>query len=179
MRAVYVVTADNNDGQLEALLVRVYHHLCSGLRGSVRVGGGEDARLDKVIIIIHDLTVHLVSGDVDEALDAALLRALEHHVGTIDVGVGEAVRVTETQVDVRLGGEVEDGVNLVSLHAVDDLERVGDVSMVESEVVLVVERAGVVEGGAVVELVEGDDVVGVRVGEGEVSNEPARADLER
>lgn len=48
----------------------------------------------------------------------------------------------------------------------------GDVALVEGEVGLGVEYGGVVEGGAVVEFVEGDDVVGVGIGQGEVADEP-------
>ena len=73
---------------------------------------------------------------------------------------------------MRLRGEVEDGVDVVPLEAVDDLGRVGDVPLVECEVAPVVEDARVVEGRAVVQLVKRDDVVSVRVSEGEVADEP-------
>lgn len=176
MGAVDVVAADDDDGELEALLVRVHQHLCGGLGGGVGVGGGEDAGLEEVIILVLNLTVDLIGGDVDEALDADLLGGLEQHVGAVDVGVGEPVRVTEAQVDVRLRGEVEDGVDVVALEAVHHLGGVGDVALVEGEVPLVIEGAGVVERCAVVELVEGDNVVCVGVCEGQVSYQPACAE---
>ena len=71
---------------------------------------------------------------------------------------------------------MEDGVDVVPLEAVDDLGRVGDVPLVECEVAPVVEDARVVEGRAVVQFVKRDDVVGMRVGEGEVADEPTRSD---
>lgn len=110
---------------------------------------------------------------MDEALDTNLLGTLEQDVGAVDVGVGEAVGVAKAQVDVRLGGKVEDGVDVVALQAVDNLRGVGDVTLVEGEVALVIQGAGVVERGAVVKLVKGDNVVRVGVGEGEVADEPA------
>lgn len=112
---------------------------------------------------------------MDESLDTDLLRALEEDVGAVYVGVREPVRVSEAEVHMRLCGEVEYRVDVMPLQAVDDLGRVGDVSVVEAKVPLVVQGAGVVERGAVVQLVEGDDVVSVRVGKCEVPDEPTRA----
>jgi hypothetical protein len=76
---------------------------------------------------------------------------------------------------VRLRREVDHRVDVVALQAVDYLGRIGHVALVEGKVAPVVEDARVVEGRAVVQLVEGDDVVSVRVGEGEVPDEPACA----
>ncbi len=173
--SVDVVGANNDDRHLERLLVRVNQHLSGGLGGSVRVGWGENRSLEEIIILILNLSVDLIGGDVDEALDVNLLGRLEKDVSAVDVGVGEAVGVSEGQVNVRLSREVEDGVNVVTLQAVHNLGWVCDITMVEREVSLIVQGAGVVEGRAVVELVEGDDVVGVWVGEGEVTNQPAGA----
>lgn len=175
MGTVDIVAADDDDWELEALLVRVHQHLGGGLGGGIGVRGGEDAGLEKVIVLILDLTVDLIGGDVDEALDADLLGGLEKDVGPVDVGVGEAVRVAKAQVDVGLGGEVEDGIDVVTLEAVHDLGGVGDVALVEGEVPLVIESAGVVERGTVVKLVEGDDVVCLWVREGQVSHQPTCA----
>jgi hypothetical protein len=176
MWAVDVVGTDNDDWQLERLLVRVDQHLGSSLGGSVWVGWGQDGSLKEIIIILLDLTVDLISRDMDEALDASGLSALKENVSTVDISVGEAVRVAERQVDVGHGGEVEDGVDVVALDAGLDLLWVGDVALEEVEVLLLVQGAGVVQGGAVVELVKGDDVVGVWVLDSEVTDQPARAE---
>jgi hypothetical protein len=173
--SVDVVAADDDDGELEALLVRVHQHLGGGFGSGVRVGRGEDAGLEEVVILVLNLTVDLVGGDVDEALDANLLGRLEQDVRAVDIGVGEAVGVAEAQVDVGLGGKVEDGVNVMALEAVHHLGGVGDVALVEGEVPLVIEGAGVVERGTVVELVEGDNVVCLWVCEGQVSYQPTCA----
>lgn len=77
MRAVDVVAADNDNGQLKALHVRVHQHLGSGFAGSVGVGGGQDAGLQQIIVIILDLTVNLVCGNMDKTLNANLLGSLE------------------------------------------------------------------------------------------------------
>ncbi len=45
--------------------------------------------------------------------------------------------------------------------------------MVECEVPLVVEGSSIVQGRAVVELVEGDNVIRVGIGQGKMSYEPA------
>lgn len=110
---------------------------------------------------------------MDELLDSDLLCALQQNVCPVDVCVCESVRVTKAQIDVGLRGEVEDGIDLVTLEAVHYLGGVGDVSMVEGEVSLVVEDSGIVQGRAVVKLVEGDNVVCIGIGQGEMSYEPA------
>jgi len=76
---------------------------------------------------------------------------------------------------VGLRSEVENGINLVALEAVHDFGGVCDVAMVECEIALVVEGAGVVQRSAVVELVEGDDIVCIGVGQGKVSYQPTCA----
>lgn len=139
-------------------------HLCGGLAGSVWVGGSQDAGLQQIVVVISDLAIDLVGGDVDELLDAHLLGTLEENVRAVHVGVGELVGVSEAQVDVGLGGKVEDGIDVMPLEAVHDLGGVGDVAMVEGEIPLVVEHPGIVQRRTVVELVEGHDIVGIGVG---------------
>ena len=173
MGTVDVVASDNDDGELETLLVGVDQHLGSGFAGSVWVCWCQNAGLEQIIGIISNLSIYLVGGNVNELLDPNLLGTLQQNVGTIDIGVGEGIRVTETQIDVGLCGEVEDSIDLVSLEAVHDLGGVGDVAMVEGEVALVVQDPGVVQGRAVIELVEGDNVVGIGVGQGQVAYQPA------
>ena len=85
------------------------------------VGSLEDVVLERLLLVLLALAVHLVGADVDEAADVvALLGRLEEHVGAGDVAVRELdflcdVAVRELDflcVDVRLGGEVHDGVDL-------------------------------------------------------------------
>jgi hypothetical protein len=45
--------------------------------------------------------------------------------------------------------------------------------MVKCEVSFVIEDSSVVQGGAIIELVEGDNVVRIRIGQGKVSYKPA------
>lgn len=175
MWSVDVVGANNDDWHLEGLLVRVNQHLSGGLGGSVWVGWSQNAGLEEIILLILNLSVNLIGGDVDETLDSDLLGGLEENVGSVNVGVGESVRVAKGQVNVGLGSEVEDGVNVVTLQAVHDLGWVGDITMVEGEVSLIVQGARVVEGSAVVKLIEGDDVVGVWVGESQMTDQPTSA----
>lgn len=94
-------------------------------------------------------------------------------MSSVDIGVGESVRVTKTQIHVGLRGKMENGINVVSLEAVHDLGGICNVAIVEGEIPLVVQDTGVVQGSAVIELIEGDDVVRVGVGQGKMSYEPA------
>ena len=45
--------------------------------------------------------------------------------------------------------------------------------MVEGKVALVVESSSIVQGGTVVELVEGHDIVCIGIGQGQMSHQPA------
>lgn len=92
---------------------------------------------------------------------------------TENIVIGEGVGVSKTQVNMGLGGEVEDSINLVALEAVHDFRRVSDIAMVEAEVPLVIECPRIVQRGAVVELIERDNVVGIRICHSQVSNQPA------
>lgn len=154
MGAVDIVATHDDDRKLEALGVRMHHHLSRSLGGGVWVGRKQQAVLEQVLGIIGNLSVDLIGRDVDELLDLAFLGTLQKHVSPVNVGVSEAIRVSETQVHVRLSCEVEDGIDIKSLHTIDDLDRVGDVAMVEAEVTLAVENSGVVQGCTVIELVE-------------------------
>lgn len=60
---------------------------------------------------------------------------------------------------MRLCGEMENRIDFVGLETFEDVALGHYVAVVEAEVWVGVEQAGVVEGAAVVEFVEGDYVV--------------------
>lgn len=144
MGAVHVVASHNNDWQLEALHVRVYKHFSSSLACSIGIGWSQNAGLQQVVIVVLDLSIDLICGDVNESPDTKLLGTLQHDMRSIDIGVGEAIGVAETQIDVGLRCKVKNGVNVVALHAVEDLLWFCNVTMIEGEVALVVEHARIV-----------------------------------
>ena len=109
---------------------------------------------------------------MNKPLHPDLLRALQQHMRAVYVCVRETVGVAEGQVYVGLGGEVEDAVDGVEGHTGEDVGGVGDVAVVEGEVWVRGEDGGVIQGGAVGDVVEGDDVVG-GVGQDQVADEPA------
>ena len=115
VRAVDIVAADDDGGELVALLVRVHQHLGGGFGGGIGVGRGQDARLEQVVVVIAHLSVHLVGRDVDESTNVEFFGALQQDVGAIHVGMGETVRVAKAQVNVRLRGKMDDGVNVEAL----------------------------------------------------------------
>jgi hypothetical protein len=116
---------------------------------------------------------YLVCGDVVEALDLAiLLDALEQHMRAEHVILRENVRVAETQVYVRMRGEVEDRINIVLLQAFDHITGYGDIAVKEAEIWLRLQHARIVQRAAIVELVEGNNVVGVGIFDGKVARKP-------
>jgi hypothetical protein len=89
----------------------------------------------------------------------------------VHVCVREFVRVTEAEVDVRLRREVEDGIDLVLAQHALYVGRGCNVAILKGKISSAVEDSCVVEGCAVVELVEGHDIV-VGVGEDKMADEP-------
>jgi hypothetical protein len=94
-------------------------------------------------------------------------------VCAIYVRICELVRIAEAEIDVGLSGEVEDGVNLVLAQHTLYVRGRCNVPMLKGKVLAVVEDASVIQGRAIVELVEGYDIVAVGVRESKVSDEPA------
>jgi hypothetical protein len=110
---------------------------------------------------------------MNELLDSNLFGTLKQDVCTKYIIVSESVGISEAQVDMGLSSKVENGVNFVAFKAVHDFRRICDIAMIEAEVPLVIECSCVVQRGAVVELVEGDDIVCIRVCHSQVSYQPA------
>lgn len=76
-----------------------------------------------------------------------------------DVGLGEIEGIAEAVIDVSLGREMHDGVDLFFVHDVGDEIGGGDVPFDEFKVFETRDFIEVGEAGAVVEFVVYDDVV--------------------
>lgn len=144
MGAIHIVTSNNDHWELETLHVRVNKHLGSSFTGGVGIRWGENTRLQEVIVIVFHFSVDLVCGYVYEPFDTDLLRALQHNMSTVHVGVCEPVRIAEAQVDMRLRRKMEDGVDLKPFHAIKHFGWVCDISMIKREILLIVEHTSVV-----------------------------------
>lgn len=110
---------------------------------------------------------------MNELLDSNLFGTLKQDMCAKYVIVGESIGISETQIDVGLSSKVENSVNFVAFKAVHDFRRISDIAMVEAEVPLVIECSCVVQRGAVVKLVERDDIVCIGVCHSQVSYQPA------
>ena len=94
MRTIHIVGASDDDRHLVRVLVALHNELRSCLRSSVRVGGIQKSRFSNVLLTLLLLTVHLVSTDVDEPLNAMETACLEHHVRSHNVVIGECQTVS-------------------------------------------------------------------------------------
>ncbi len=127
VRPEVVRAAGDDDRQAVGRHVGEGDQVRAGLGRRVRrarrqlVGLGEAALLDRA--------VDLVGGDVHEPADADLAGDVAQHVGAEAVGAHERVRVDDRAVDVRLGGEVDDGV--VAVHPLEHGVLVADVGVDE------------------------------------------------
>lgn len=116
---------------------------------------------------------HLVGRDVVKPLDRAnMVGALQQLMRADEVVPAELQRIAKAEIDVRLRGEMHNHVDLELAQAAQDILPLRHVAVEEGEVRPALEHAGVVARAAVVQLVEGDDVVGARILCGEVSDDP-------
>lgn len=115
VRAVDVVATSDDEGHAKRSVVRLGKELGASLGGGVGVGGLQHLFLHHGILVMVLLAVHLIGGDVNESLDAVVLRGLKEHMRAHDVVLGELEGVAEGVVDVRLGREVHDRVDLFGL----------------------------------------------------------------
>lgn len=84
----------------------------------------------------------------------------------------EDVRVAETQIHMRVRGEMEHGIYAVLLQASDHVFRSSHIAVKEAEIRLRLQHARIVERAAVVEFVERYDVVVVRILDCQVADKP-------
>eukprot|EP00755_Sulcionema_specki_P004295 Sspe_Gene.4335::Locus_1427_Transcript_1_1_Confidence_1.000_Length_1384::g.4335::m.4335 len=126
-RPIDIVPAGDEGGDVKRLLVRLDNEFCSGLRRRVRVGGVQEGTLS---LPLGNLAVNLVRRDVDELLQLAIhLGALEEVVCPKHVGAGEAHGVPKAVVDVGLGSEVDDGVDVAGFEDVHHQVGVPNVAL--------------------------------------------------
>jgi len=159
VRAEDVIAARDDDGELERAVVGLDDVLGGGLGRGIRVGRLEHVGFDAARILVVGGAIDLIGGDVDEALDAVRLGRLDDHVSTHHVVLREGKRVAERVVDMRLGGSMDDGVDLLGFE--DVLQQIGgqDVALDELVVRVVLDLIEVVQGRAVVKLVKVDHLV--------------------
>lgn len=94
-------------------------------------------------------------------------------MGAIDICVGKSVGVAETQINVGLCCEVEYSINTVLYKAVHYFIWMGDVSMIEREVSLIVKYPCVVQGGTIVKVIKRNNIICIRVGQCKMPYKPA------
>jgi hypothetical protein len=102
---------------------------------------------------------------MNEPVYSVLPRPFQQHMCPIDVRICKLVRVAEAEIDVRLRGKMEDGVDLMFSENTLHICGRSDVALLEGEIGPAIEDTSVVQASAVIELVERDDIVAFRVGE--------------
>lgn len=88
------------------------------------------------------------------------------------VRMHEGIGGEDAAVDVRLGGEIDDSVDVVLLENAADGATVGDVGALEAIVLLVVDGQQIVTVAGVSQLIQHDDVV-VGIGLDHIAREGA------
>jgi hypothetical protein len=172
VRSIYIVGPYGDKRQLETTPIRADHHLCCSFASRVRIRRGQYTRLAQVRCTNRHIAIHLIRRDMYEPVHAMFPGSLQQHMRPVYIRVGKFVRVAKAQVDMRLRCEVKNGVNLVLAKHAFHVGWRCDVAIFKREVFLLIEDPRVVEGRAVVELVERDDVVMARICENEMADEP-------
>mmetsp|Transcript_30148 Transcript_30148/g.71843 ORF Transcript_30148/g.71843 Transcript_30148/m.71843 type:complete len:376 (+) Transcript_30148:1165-2292(+) len=163
--AVDVVATGDQDGQSVGPVVAFHHHLCSGLRGCVRVRriqrrGSLNLHVP-FIVVTSVLAVHLISANMDVSLYLMLhlLQHLQNSVSAQDIVIREGHRVAKGEVHMRLCREVHHCVDVLLLDDVMEQVRALDVSFHELEVGLALHGVEVLCVRAIVQPVQDDNLV--------------------
>ena len=130
-------------------------------------GGGGEGRLDALGVGHLQSAVDLVGADVVEALALVLLRqgfpvefgGLEQGERAHDVGAGKGEGILDAAVHVALGGQVDDAVDVLLLHELEEGVEVADVHPDKLVVRPFLDVLQVRQVARVRELVEVDDAV--------------------
>lgn len=101
-----------------------------------------------------------------------LLDTLEQDVCAKHIVFGKRVRVTKTQIHMRVGREVEDGIDAVISEALQHVTWSRHIAVEEAEIRLRLQHASIVQRAAVIQLVEGYDVVMVGILYCQVAHQP-------
>lgn len=91
MRSIDVIGAHSDEWQLKAAPVRADHHFRRRLACRVWVRRREDARLAEVRRTHWHIPIHLIRGDVYEAIDSVLSCSLKQDMRAVNVCVGELI----------------------------------------------------------------------------------------
>lgn len=91
MRAIDIVTTNNNGREFEALMIGVDHHFSGCLACSVGVSWGKDAGFLQLIFAVAHFAINFVCRDVDKSFNAGFLGTLQKDVRAVDVGMCEAI----------------------------------------------------------------------------------------
>ena len=134
MRPIHIVAPHNDARQLEALCVRVDIHLSSCFAGCIRIRRAKNAVFQQVWVSVFGLAIDFISRDVNELLHSDFHCRFKHDVSATDVGLGEGEGIAKAEINVGLGGEVEDCVDAVLSQATEDCLFVGHVAVDELEV---------------------------------------------
>ena len=158
---VDVVSASDQNGQLERAVVGLHQELGTSLGGSVRVGGFQDVIFSHCFSLkVLSFSVHFIGRHMNKALDGGTaLGRLQENMCSVDVGVSEGKRVTEGVIDMGLGGKMHNGVDFFFLQDIRHKVRGANVPFDELEVWQGLQLIEVGKTSAVIKLVVDNYIV--------------------
>ena len=155
---VVVRAVRDRDRQSVGLGVRAHGMVGSRLGGVVRRARPVRRLLrEDLVALERQVAVDLAGRDVVEARHARAPRRLQQRLRPEHVGAEEARRLDDREAVVRLGGEIDDGVDLLPLEQPLAELEVGDVALHELDLLL--DRGEAAPVACVREQVEHDDAV--------------------
>ena len=166
VRAVVVGAVGGEHWQTVGVVVGAHEMVAGGLARRVRAVGFVAVGLGEGGIMRGEGAVDFVGGDVEEAelflgrfFELTVVRAhgFEQVEGADDVGLDEVFRTMDTAVDVRFGGEIDDGAGLVVGEEIHHEIEVADVAVDEHVTGVAIQRGEVLEIARVGKRVEVDD----------------------
>ncbi|AGE53602.1 hypothetical protein ATCVGM07011_628L [Acanthocystis turfacea Chlorella virus GM0701.1] len=156
MRAIHIVAARHDDRQLVRRVIGSCHHLCPSFGCCIWVCWLEGRVFIEAFFFAQTaLAVYFIGRHVDEPPDTSIeSRAFQENMGPVDVVHGKCQRVTERVVHMSLRSKVHNCVNFFLFQDVRQEIRRLDIALDELKIGSISNCCQVVQGRAVVHLVE-------------------------
>jgi len=131
--SIDVVSSGNDNGKLEGVSIGSNNELSTSLGSSIWVSGVQKRGFFITAeMFITDFTIDFISRNVDELLDLSVgSDGFQEVMGTHDVILSKVDGVTEGVINMALGGEMNNSVNIVSIEDFGGESSVVDVTLVE------------------------------------------------
>ncbi len=159
--SIHVVAAGDQAGDFERSKIGFDQELSACFCRCIRIGWFQYVLLRHWISLkIFSFTIHLVSRNVYKPLDCfAYLCTFKKHVSAVNVRVGEGEGISERVVNMGLGSEVENCIDLLLPQHIAHQIRCSNITLDELVIRQALEFAQILQARAIVQTIINNDLI--------------------